>query len=384
MNKKDNHHSVYPSYSSFESGYAAGIKNTMKSHPGIALFTKLCIASFFATLILFGISSASDHTGEIVYGYFAFLAFLFLSLPLHLLGIPLTIYTGLKSKDHRELAWQYAYFGAWFAIHAVVFGPFLFQKIPELATKAVFSATHQAEIELARTVARHEPDPAKVKRLIDDGVDVNQVDRYIGYPPLVWAARQGNAEIVDMLVEAGADVHVVIDKQAYTGVLNELFVPEITPLGFASVTKDNAHRLALVRKLLDLGVDPDRGYAVLGACAFGDVVTLEALLAAGADPDIGDLNGFSCGHAAAYNGRLDMLTYLIEHEHVLDDRNKHNRGVLDIAIFNHHEETVLMLLQQGFRPRSDDGLERFLNQEPTNTEVKTRIRERFLEPPNND
>lgn len=60
----------------------------MNKHPGAALFAQLCFASLLATLILFGISSASDHGGEITFGYFAFLTFAFLSLPLHLVEHP--------------------------------------------------------------------------------------------------------------------------------------------------------------------------------------------------------------------------------------------------------------------------------------------------------
>lgn len=349
----------------------------MNRYAGAALLTKLCIASFLAVLILFGISSVSDHGGEIVFGYFAFLVFAFVSLPLHLVGIPLAIYRALKAEDHPGLSWQYVYFGAWFAIHAMIFGPFLLQRVPDMASSALFSLTHQDEIELARVLQRHRPDPARVRELIDEGVDVNQVDGYIGFPPIVWAARQGNAEIVDILIDAGADVHVVIDMKANTGVLNELFVPVVTPLGFAAVTKDDAQRLAIVRRLLKLGVDPDRGQAVLGACAFGDIPTLQALLASGADPDIEDLNGFHCGHAAAYNGRLDMLSYLIGQGFALDGSNERGRSPLDVAIFRRHEETALLLMQHGLRPRSADELQRFLNEEPVDTDVKNRIRELF-------
>ena len=71
---------------------------------------------------LIGIASLSDHTGDIVYSYFALLLFVFVALPLHVVGIPLVLYQGFKNKDHKQRAWQYAYFGAWIALSAFIFG----------------------------------------------------------------------------------------------------------------------------------------------------------------------------------------------------------------------------------------------------------------------
>ena len=330
-------------------------------------------------MVLWGITSVSDHGGEIVFGYFAFLVFLFVSLPLHLIGIPLIVYTGLKSKVHKPLFWQYTYCVFWLTTHIIIFSPFLFKEIPELVNRAFFTATHQSEIELSRTLQQLRQDPAKVKALIDAGVDVNEVDQYIGFPPIVWAARQGNVEIVEMLINAGAEVDAVIDKKANTGMFNEIYVPEVTALGFAAVSNDDEQRPELVRTILEYGADPNRGQPVLGACAFGDIESLQILLAAGAEVRSEDLNGNTCGHLAAYNGQITMLTYLLEQGYLRDTMSKHNSSPLDLALRRQQDETVLLLIRQGFRPRSTDSLQRFLDEEPGNTPIKQQIRELYFD-----
>ena len=48
-------------------------------------------------------------------------------------------------------------------------------------------------------------DLARVRARIDSGEDVNEVDSQ-GRTPLWWAAEMGQSDIVDTLIQAGADV----------------------------------------------------------------------------------------------------------------------------------------------------------------------------------
>lgn len=73
-----------------------------------------------ATLVLAGIASGSDHTNEIVFGYFAYLIFVFLVAPLHLVGILVTVYKGITRKAIKGLGWQAAYYAGWCTIISIV------------------------------------------------------------------------------------------------------------------------------------------------------------------------------------------------------------------------------------------------------------------------
>ena len=46
-----------------------------------------------------------------------------------------------------------------------------------------------------------------VKKLIDEGVDVNYQDKY-GNTALIYASRQGNKEICNLLINYGADINI--------------------------------------------------------------------------------------------------------------------------------------------------------------------------------
>ena len=50
-------------------------------------------------------------------------------------------------------------------------------------------------------------DSDKVKRLIEEGADVNAKDNY-GNTALMWASQHGYIEVAKLLIEAGADVNL--------------------------------------------------------------------------------------------------------------------------------------------------------------------------------
>ncbi len=83
--------------------------------------------------------------------------------------------------------------------------------------------------------------PAIVKRLIDAGVDVNAPECDL-WTPLHFAARTGSAEAVQLLLDAGADVNAQDNKG-------------ITPLHRALLPK--YHVFPLLEALLEAGADPD-------------------------------------------------------------------------------------------------------------------------------
>ena len=70
---------------------------------------------------------------------------------------------------------------------------------------------------LIGAAGRIRPAPALIRRLLEEGADVNAKDRY-GGTALMSAARQGNTAIVQMLLDAGADINAK-SKSGYTALM---------------------------------------------------------------------------------------------------------------------------------------------------------------------
>ncbi|MBT3265964.1 hypothetical protein HN371_02370 [Candidatus Poribacteria bacterium] len=140
----------------------------------------------------------------------------------------------------------------------------------------------------AEIVAKHiERDPLSVHRR-----------RVLGDTPLHWSAHNGDAAIVRMLLEAGADAEAD-DTVLYGG----------KPLHWAS-----EHEPETVRVLLDHGADPNsrnvlpgdfEGFTPLIMCASQQndcAECAEALLHAGADPSAKDAKGRTALDVATEGG----------------------------------------------------------------------------------
>jgi ankyrin repeat protein len=126
-------------------------------------------------------------------------------------------------------------------------------------------ASAQALLDAVRADDRDE-----TVRLIESGADVNAADA-LGTTPLMWAARYGNAAIVDRLLRGGADAAA----QNVFGV---------TPMSEAALIGSEP----VIQKLLAAGVDPNSPNpegetALMLVVRTGRIDAAEALITAGAD-----------------------------------------------------------------------------------------------------
>ena len=141
-----------------------------------------------------------------------------------------------------------------------------------------------------------------VRELLRSGEDVNAAQGD-GMTALHWASENGNAELAEMLLYAGANVGAVTRLGDYT------------PLHVAS----RAGRDAVVSVLVKSGADVDAVTATgevtamhFGA-ASGNVAVVEALTAAGADVNASETRrGQTALMFAASAGRTDVVRVLIE------------------------------------------------------------------------
>ncbi len=148
-------------------------------------------------------------------------------------------------------------------------------------------------------------DAAIVKKLLDEGVDVNTKFRY-GATALSYACDRGHLDVVKLLVDRGADVNV---KDSFYGA---------TPLSWAvrpAMGRKPQHP-EIVRLLLQRGAQGKED-ALMGAISAPDAATTKVIL---------DLGGLSAG--------------------ALSD-------ALDAATARKHPDLVTMLEQAGAKPRAE-------------------------------
>ena len=130
---------------------------------------------------------------------------------------------------------------------------------------------------------------------LDAGIAPNVASKYAKYgdTALHWAARGGSAAAVTALVEAGANPKVK-NRQGKS------------PLAVADI--------AVIPTLLDAGIgagakpDPE---VLIAAAKAGDLETIAVQLRVGADPNIGDAEGFTPLHHAAVATHATVVEWLL-------------------------------------------------------------------------
>ena len=135
--------------------------------------------------------------------------------------------------------------------------------------------------------------PEIVEYLLTLDPDVNQrTQEENGYTPLALACMDGRAEIVTILLEAGANPSLVSTNG-------------FTPIHEAT----HATNLVIVRQLMDAGADvdssgPDGSTPLCWAVVGGNEKLVEMLLEAGADPNV---QGITCAGSPSPDTRITPL-----------------------------------------------------------------------------
>jgi ankyrin repeat protein len=137
-------------------------------------------------------------------------------------------------------------------------------------------------------------DSDSFRQLVAAGVDVNATD-VIGFTPLMYAAQNGNLEVVKLLLSKGANVNVVSAPPGGLPVKNGVIqLGQMTPLLLASAGSSVDVVKTLVAAGANVNVKEARGMTPLMAAVstdHGDLNILKALLAAGADVNAKSLAG---------------------------------------------------------------------------------------------
>ena len=184
-----------------------------------------------------------------------------------------------------------------------------------------------------------EGDMEEFDNLIEAGIDVDV--RYYGdMTGLMYAAWMGRLEAVKTFLEAGADPS--LQEGLY----------EMTALMFAAGRGhlDIVEVLIKTRKGIEsINLQDSRGRTVfMRAVAWGRWDVAEALLEAGADTDLSDINDMTILMNSAWEGRLGAVEFLTNHtEADLDLQGRGNLTALMWVAWEGHLNVVKALVEAG-------------------------------------
>jgi ankyrin repeat protein/L-ascorbate metabolism protein UlaG (beta-lactamase superfamily) len=178
-------------------------------------------------------------------------------------------------------------------------------------------------------------DTAKVRELLKEHADLLEARTPAGSTPLHTASRAGMLEVVEFLVEAGAEVDAGDNENT-------------TPLGLAAL---EGHP-DVVRYLVSRGADAlaadDNGATALHWAAYnGHLEIVKMMVGLGADVNALKVNGSHALIGAAYGGHTETVQYLISQGAQLDVQNQSGYSALLLAAFRGNEETLKALLDAG-------------------------------------
>lgn len=175
---------------------------------------------------------------------------------------------------------------------------------------------------------------------IDNCLNTDDNNRF----PLVIAARNGYHDVVDLLLDLGADASVrgvvEFDNDNIQG----------TPPLWAAAA---AGHLSIVKLLVEKGEADVNQYTntrstpLRGACYDGHLDIVQYLLDHGADPRIANRHGHSCLMIAAYRNKIEVVKLLLKAGIDANDKTEKGNTALHDAAESGNLEIAKILLENG-------------------------------------
>lgn len=153
--------------------------------------------------------------------------------------------------------------------------------------------------------------------------------------PLNLAASRGRVEIVEKLLEMGADASIGDSENSQ-------------PIHNAAVSGHNEVIERLLAHGVDINVQDDNGMtAMIFSISYARQETFEYLLESGADVQKRNNNGLAALHYAAAGGRTEIIKRLIEKGADIDAQTYTGETSLHYAVWRNRMEAAEQLLQAG-------------------------------------
>lgn len=189
--------------------------------------------------------------------------------------------------------------------------------------------------------------------------DINLGDSE-GNTLLHHAAREGHTQAIEILLAAGADMHLR-NKKGYTPIVSAAKNNQLTVVKFLlskidpslkrklvhdAISDDDSKMLdCLIKAGVDINLIDDEGKTpLLEAALKGSANSVGLLLEIGADPNIVDKKNYSALHAAAECGYLIIVECLVRKESHINLQDIDQETPLKKAIKNNHFKVVQLLL----------------------------------------
>ena len=182
-----------------------------------------------------------------------------------------------------------------------------------------------------------------VSTLLDHGAHVNVTSKF-NVTALILACQKRNKNIVNILLNAGADPNTADDKGA-------------TCIYYAireGCSKDELETIVIYGA--DVNVTNKNNVTVLMiACEKGNKDAINVLLNAGADPNIADSKGATCIYYAIREGcSKDVLETIVNHGTDVNVTNKYNVTALMLVCEKGNKDAINVLLNAGADPNITD------------------------------
>lgn len=223
-----------------------------------------------------------------------------------------------------------------------------------------------------------------VQVLIEAAADLDKATSSTGFTSLLVASQKGHSEVVRLLIAAGADkekssngagitplimasqrghlevVRLLVEAGADKEKATKAKSDEATPLLMAS----QENRLEVVRCLIQAGADKNKASAVMGitpllmAAQRNHLDVARVLLEARADLEIGSQDGMTPLLASCAQGHLKMVQLLLEHADV-DDLTTDTAASMALEAGHVDVEEFLHQLEGKKRRKVEDGVRWF-------------------------
>ena len=194
----------------------------------------------------------------------------------------------------------------------------------------------------------------EIRRLLDEGADIDAVDPQTGHTPLMAAclSPRAGAEAVRLLLERGADVNArarmpdTEDLDEDGSLMNELNEETLTELGLDPGMLDIMRQGMSLAKSLPKEGDP----VIAETVRLGDQEKIRLLLEYGADASYRSPHGYTLLTDCAHRGDMELIRLLVESGAPLDGDSDWGESALSVRSRIGKFDEIRELLEMGADP----------------------------------